>query len=93
MGITAVAMPVASGPAAGASPAAAATDAEGGEDAAAAKPAAAKTEFKVKLEKFAADAKAKVIREMKALLPGANLVEVAFASYYWVGAWCLTSFY
>ncbi|TPX45572.1 hypothetical protein SeMB42_g00658 [Synchytrium endobioticum] len=34
-----------------------------------------KTDFKVKLEKFNADAKAKIIREIKALIPGANLVE------------------
>lgn len=32
--------------------------------------------FTVKLEKFDAAAKAKVIREIKAILPGANLVEV-----------------
>jgi large subunit ribosomal protein L7/L12 len=30
----------------------------------------------VKLEKFDAAAKAKVIREIKGILPGANLVEV-----------------
>ncbi len=35
-----------------------------------------KTEFSVKLESFDAAAKAKIIREVKALLPGANLVEV-----------------
>ncbi len=35
-----------------------------------------KTEFIVKLEKFDAASKAKVIREIKALIPGANLVEV-----------------
>ncbi|TPX35101.1 hypothetical protein SmJEL517_g02477 [Synchytrium microbalum] len=34
-----------------------------------------KTEFKVKLEKFNADAKAKIIREIKTLIPGSNLVE------------------
>jgi large subunit ribosomal protein L7/L12 len=34
-----------------------------------------KTEFTVKLEKFDAASKAKVIREIKGLLPGANLVE------------------
>ncbi len=42
-----------------------------------AKPAE-KTEFSVKLEKFDAAAKAKIIREVKALLPGANLVEVCY---------------
>ncbi|KAI8815665.1 ribosomal protein L7/L12 C-terminal domain-containing protein [Fimicolochytrium jonesii] len=36
---------------------------------------AEKTEFKVKLEKFDAASKAKIIKEIKALLPGANLVE------------------
>ncbi|RKP10872.1 ClpS-like protein [Thamnocephalis sphaerospora] len=36
---------------------------------------AEKTEFTVKLEKFDAATKAKVIREIKGLLPGANLVE------------------
>ncbi len=35
-----------------------------------------KTEFVVKLEKFDAAAKAKVIREIKSLIPGSNLVEV-----------------
>ena len=35
-----------------------------------------KTEFKVKLEKFNAESKAKIIREIKALIPGSNLVEV-----------------
>ena len=35
-----------------------------------------KTEFTVKLEKFDAAAKAKIIREIKGLIPGANLVEV-----------------
>ncbi|KAJ3393763.1 54S ribosomal protein L12, mitochondrial [Entophlyctis sp. JEL0112] len=33
------------------------------------------TEFKVKLEKFDAAAKAKIIREVKNIIPGANLVE------------------
>ncbi|KAJ3003888.1 UNVERIFIED_CONTAM: hypothetical protein HDU68_005447 [Siphonaria sp. JEL0065] len=33
------------------------------------------TEFKVKLEKFDSAAKAKIIREVKNLIPGANLVE------------------
>ncbi|KAI9017834.1 ribosomal protein L7/L12 C-terminal domain-containing protein [Gaertneriomyces semiglobifer] len=36
---------------------------------------AEKTEFKVKLEKFDAGAKAKIIKEIKAMIPGANLVE------------------
>jgi large subunit ribosomal protein L7/L12 len=35
-----------------------------------------KTEFAIKLEKFDAASKAKVIRELKALIPGMNLVEV-----------------
>ncbi|TPX57279.1 hypothetical protein PhCBS80983_g03951 [Powellomyces hirtus] len=34
-----------------------------------------KTEFKVKLEKFDPASKAKVIKEIKGMLPGANLVE------------------
>lgn len=34
-----------------------------------------KTEFKVKLEKFDPASKAKVIREIKGLVPGMNLVE------------------
>lgn len=36
---------------------------------------AAKTEFAVKLEKFDAASKAKIIREIKNIIPGANLVE------------------
>ncbi|KAJ3039600.1 54S ribosomal protein L12, mitochondrial [Rhizophlyctis rosea] len=44
-------------------------------DAAPAKEAKAQTEFKVKLEKFDAAAKAKIIKEIKGLIPGANLVE------------------
>ncbi|KAJ3085357.1 54S ribosomal protein L12, mitochondrial [Quaeritorhiza haematococci] len=60
-----------------AAPAAAAAPAGG---AAESKPAeeekpAEQTHFKVKLEKFDAAAKAKIIREIKNLLPGANLVE------------------
>ena len=35
-----------------------------------------KTEFNVKLEKFDAAAKAKLIREIKNIIPGINLVEV-----------------
>ncbi|KAJ9079863.1 54S ribosomal protein L12, mitochondrial [Entomophthora muscae] len=58
-------------PAASAAPVAAAAPAE---EAPAEKPAE-KTMFTVKLEKFDAAAKAKVIREIKAILPGANLVE------------------
>ncbi|CAG8497706.1 10444_t:CDS:2, partial [Cetraspora pellucida] len=34
-----------------------------------------KTAFTVKLEKYNADAKTKIIREMKNILPGTNLVE------------------
>ncbi len=37
---------------------------------------AEKTEFNVKLEKFDAAAKAKLIREIKNIIPGINLVEV-----------------
>ncbi|KAF9194284.1 hypothetical protein BGZ51_000444 [Haplosporangium sp. Z 767] len=52
----------------------------GGQAAAAAAPAeeekvAEKTEFNVKLEKFDAAAKAKLIREIKNIIPGINLVE------------------
>jgi large subunit ribosomal protein L7/L12 len=36
-----------------------------------------KTIFTVKLEKFDAGAKAKIIREVKALMPNMNLVEVS----------------
>ncbi|RKO83224.1 ribosomal protein L7/L12 [Blyttiomyces helicus] len=36
---------------------------------------AAKTEFTVKLEKFDAASKAKIIKEIKTLIPGASLVE------------------
>jgi large subunit ribosomal protein L7/L12 len=35
-----------------------------------------KTIFTVKLEKFEATAKAKIIREVKAIMPNMNLVEV-----------------
>lgn len=45
-------------------------------------PVKAKTHFTVKLEKFEASAKAKVIREIKALIPGMNLVEVCPAIHY-----------
>ncbi|KAI9328726.1 ribosomal protein L7/L12 C-terminal domain-containing protein [Obelidium mucronatum] len=61
-------MPVAAAPAA-AAPAAAAPAAAVEEK------APEQTEFKVKLEKFDAAAKAKIIREVKNLIPGANLVE------------------
>lgn len=37
--------------------------------------AAEKTEFKVILEKYEASAKAKIIREIKNIIPGLNLVE------------------
>lgn len=36
-----------------------------------------KTIFTVKLEKFDATAKAKIIREVKAMMPNMNLVEVS----------------
>ena len=36
----------------------------------------AKTHFSVKLESFDAASKAKVIREIKQLIPGSNLVDV-----------------
>ncbi|KAI9340651.1 ribosomal protein L7/L12 C-terminal domain-containing protein [Zopfochytrium polystomum] len=62
--------PIAAAPAAGAAAAPAAAAAAPAEE----KPAE-RTEFKVKLEKFDAAAKAKVIREIKNLLPGSNLVE------------------
>ncbi|KAJ3148510.1 hypothetical protein HDU86_007440 [Geranomyces michiganensis] len=61
MPVAAAAAPAAAG---GAAPAAAAAE----------KPVE-KTEFKVKLEKFDAASKAKVIKEIKGMLPGANLVE------------------
>ncbi|KAJ3294628.1 Ribosomal protein [Borealophlyctis nickersoniae] len=78
-----IAMPVAAAaPAAGAGGAAAAAPAEEaftGKLTAycwepQAKPAA-KTEFAVKLEKFDAASKAKIIKEIKGMIPGANLVE------------------
>lgn len=74
LNITEIAMPVA---AVGAAPAAAGGAAEGKEEAAAKeedKPAA-KTEFKLVLQKFEASAKAKIIREVKNIVPGMNLVE------------------
>ncbi|KAJ3402705.1 hypothetical protein CcCBS67573_g05526 [Chytriomyces confervae] len=63
-----IAMPVAAAPsAAAAAPAAAAPVAE--------EKAPEQTEFKVKIEKFDAAAKAKIIREVKNILPGATLVD------------------
>jgi large subunit ribosomal protein L7/L12 len=63
-------MPAASaGPAAGAAPAAAEAPVEE-------KPKE-KTIFTVKLEKIDAAAKAKIIREVKAIMPNMNLVEVS----------------
>ncbi|GAB1518743.1 ribosomal protein L7/L12 C-terminal domain [Rhizoctonia solani] len=62
-------MPAASAPVAGASVAAAAEEAPAEE-----KPKE-KTIFNVKLEKFDAASKAKIIREVKAIMPNMNLVE------------------
>lgn len=62
-------MPAASAPAAGAGGAGAAPVEE------VEKPKE-KTIFTVKLEKFEATAKAKIIREVKAIMPNMNLVEV-----------------
>ncbi|KAJ3355696.1 hypothetical protein HDU83_002701 [Entophlyctis luteolus] len=71
LNIQEVAMPVAAAPSsatpAGAAAPAAAAPAE--------EKAPEQTEFKVKLEKFDAAAKAKIIREVKNIIPGANLVE------------------
>ncbi|KAF9160697.1 hypothetical protein DFQ27_008300 [Actinomortierella ambigua] len=67
LNIQEIAMPVGGGaPAAGGAAAAAPVEEE--------KPAE-KTEFNVKLEKFDAAAKAKLIREIKNIIPGINLVE------------------
>ncbi|KAG0230710.1 hypothetical protein BGW41_002428 [Actinomortierella wolfii] len=68
LNIQEIAMPVggAAAPAAGGAAAPAAVEEE--------KPAE-KTEFNVKLEKFDAAAKAKLIREIKNIIPGINLVE------------------
>jgi large subunit ribosomal protein L7/L12 len=66
-----IAMPVAAAPNGAAAPAKAA-DAPAAEDAP--PPAAEKAVMTVKLESFEASAKAKIIREVKALL-GCNLVE------------------
>jgi large subunit ribosomal protein L7/L12 len=67
LNITEIALPAASAPA----PTAAPTEAEAAEE----KPKE-KTIFTVKLEKIDAANKAKVIREVKALMPNMNLVEV-----------------
>ncbi|WVQ81075.1 ribosomal protein L7/L12 [Cryptococcus sp. DSM 104549] len=67
LNITEVAMPAAAAPAAAPTTAAAAEPAEE-------KPKE-KTIFTVKLEKFDAAAKAKIIREVKAMMPNMNLVE------------------
>lgn len=72
MKIADIAMPVAAAPSGAASGAAAAAAAEPAEEAAPA--AAEKAVMTVKLESFDATAKAKIIREVKALL-GCNLVE------------------
>ena len=66
LNITEVAMPSSAAPAAGAAPAEAAEEVEKPKE---------KTIFTVKLEKFDAGAKAKIIREVKALMPNMNLVE------------------
>lgn len=67
-------MPAASaGPAAGGAPAAAEAPVEE-------KPKE-KTIFTVKLEKFDAAAKAKIIREVKAIMPNMNLVEVSSSNW------------
>ncbi|WVQ93105.1 ribosomal protein L7/L12 [Kwoniella sp. CBS 9459] len=71
LNITEIAMPAASAaPAAAASGAASSESAEPAEE----KPKE-KTIFTVKLEKFDAAAKAKIIREVKAIMPNMNLVE------------------
>jgi hypothetical protein len=59
------------GPAAAAAPAEAAEEVEKPKE---------KTIFTVKLEKFDAGAKAKIIREVKAIMPNMNLVEVGLFS-------------
>ncbi|KAB5593391.1 hypothetical protein CTheo_3129 [Ceratobasidium theobromae] len=69
LNITEIAMPAASAPVAGA-PAAVAADEAPAEE----KPKE-KTIFNVKLEKFDPASKAKIIREVKAIMPNMNLVE------------------
>ncbi|WVQ73566.1 ribosomal protein L7/L12 [Cryptococcus sp. DSM 104548] len=66
LNITEIAMPAASAPAAAPSAAAEAPAEEKPKE---------KTIFTVKLEKFDAAAKAKIIREVKAMMPNMNLVE------------------
>ncbi|KAF8977920.1 hypothetical protein BGZ46_006996 [Entomortierella lignicola] len=66
LNIQEIAMPVGGGAAAPAASAAAPVEEE---------KVAEKTEFSVKLEKFDAAAKAKLIREIKNIIPGINLVE------------------
>ena len=69
LNITEVAMPAASAAApAGGAAAAPAEEVEKPKE---------KTIFTVKLEKFEATAKAKIIREVKAIMPNMNLVEVS----------------
>ncbi|KAF9169536.1 hypothetical protein BGX20_010186 [Mortierella sp. AD010] len=68
LNIQEIAMPVGGAPAGGAPAAAAAAPVE-------VEKVAEKTEFNVKLEKFDAAAKAKLIREIKNIIPGINLVE------------------
>ncbi|KAH7344545.1 ribosomal protein L7/L12 C-terminal domain-containing protein [Rhizoctonia solani] len=69
LNITEIAMPAASAPVTGAPTAASAEEAPAEE-----KPKE-KTIFNVKLEKFDAASKAKIIREVKAIMPNMNLVE------------------
>ncbi|KAF8929690.1 hypothetical protein BGZ58_008778 [Dissophora ornata] len=66
LNIQEIAMPVGGAPAGGAATAAAPVEEE---------KVVEKTEFNVKLEKFDAAAKAKLIREIKNIIPGINLVE------------------
>ncbi len=73
LNIQEVAMPVPMAAPAAAAAGAAAADA--GAAAAAAAAPAAKTAFKVTLAKIDPAAKAKIIKEIKGMLPGANLVE------------------
>ncbi|CAE7168718.1 unnamed protein product [Rhizoctonia solani] len=69
LNITEIAMPAASAPVTGPTAAASAEEAPAEE-----KPKE-KTIFNVKLEKFDAASKAKIIREVKAIMPNMNLVE------------------
>ncbi|CAE6434534.1 unnamed protein product [Rhizoctonia solani] len=70
LNITEIAMPAASAPVTGAPSAAASA-----EEAPAEEKPKEKTIFNVKLEKFDAASKAKIIREVKAIMPNMNLVE------------------